>query len=240
MDKADTDTDTDTDSQICWQTQMQIQIHLQIQIRIQIACWARDTHFRITPTRQMNLPFQMSICVKHKSPSESSPYLYPYLCPSIYPSIYLSMEYRIRGPSRSLVGNCILSGGSATGQRSRIEKSAHFTPSKAKLKSSLMMPNMVGLPALHKYGKKYSRPDRRNCVDVLPIWGHVFFPSSWPFHTYVIGGRGGGQWEGECQSLAVLHSTVAEVFPAFPARVAESRRLTILYILRKNSYQSSQ
>jgi len=34
-----------------------------------------------------------------------------------------------------------------------------------------------------------------------------------------------------------LHSTVAEVFPAFPARVAESRRLTILYRLRKNSYQ---
>lgn len=89
----------------------------------------------------------------------------------------------MRGPSRSLDGNCILSRGSATGQRSQIERLLILRPQRPKSKNSLMMPNMVGLPALHKYGQKAFR-DRGGTVltfcQFCPALCHRFTPLSAP------------------------------------------------------------
>jgi len=128
----------------------------------------------------------------------------------------------MRGPSRSLDGNCILSRGSATGQRSQIERLLILRPQRPKSKNSLMMPNMVGLPALHKYGQKAFR-DRGGTVltfcQFCPALCHRFTPPLRTDTTIVLGHfvlMSLGVWIVRAPHPSpVLHSTVAEVLPSF-------------------------
>jgi len=89
-------------------------------------------------------------------------------------------------------------------------------------KNSLMMPNMVGLPALHKYGQKAFR-DRGGTVltfcQFCPALCHRFTPPLRTDTTIVLGHfvlMSLGVWIVRAPHPSpVLHSTVAEVLLGF-------------------------